>query len=383
MSNRNFLYVDNNCEYVEEVLSITTSTGSGDAGKLVTTDVNGKFDISLLPDSVLSAVDWKDSVRVAEETNISIAAAPATIDGVTLVSGDRVLLTGQTAGAENGIYVFNGAGTPLTRSADADDDADVTSQLRTGVEEGTRAGQIAYLTTNDPIVVDTTALVFQYQNPSALVAGDGVDITGGTIAVDLPATDSGLEFLSGELQIDFADTSVMGDLDGTNGCKAIKAQDLFGNMATQGGSIVGGDPTNISQSSATTVQGILEDLSNAITNAGTGVEYTVSAAGVSAGDLVFISAADTVTDLDVATASYGIGLALSTTAGGSTVTVAANDVIVPGVLSGATPGQKYFWTNGGLSTTAPSGSGERVWLAGVAKNATDLQVEVRFIKKNA
>lgn len=337
MANRNFLYVDNNCEYVEEELSITTSSGSGDAGKLVTTDANG----------------------------------------------DRVLLTGQTAGSENGIYVFNGAGSAMTRATDADTDAEVTSQLRLGIEEGTRANQVAYLTNNDPIVVDTTALTFQFQNPSALVAGDGIDITGGVVSVDLAATNSGLEFNSGELQVDFADTSVTGDLDGTNGAKAVRAQDLTGNGANQGANILGADPSSISQSSATNIQGILNDLSTAISNSGQGVEYTVAAGGVSAGDLVFVSAADTVDDLDVATASYGIGLALTTVAGGGTVTVAANDVIVPGVLSGATPGQKFFWTNSGLSTTAPSGSGERVWLVGIAKNATDLQVEVRFIKKNA
>lgn len=382
MANRKFLYVDNNCEYTEEVLSITSSSGSGDAGKLVTLGPDGKFDLSLLPEAVISGVDWKDSVRVAAETNVSIATAPAAIDGITLVSGDRVVLVGQTASEENGIYVFNGSGAAMTRAEDADSDAEVTPQLRVGVEEGTRANQLAYITNSGTITLGTTGITFTFQNPSALVAGDGVDITGGVVSVDL-APDSGLEFLSGELQLNFADTSVAGDLDGTNGMLAVKAADLAGNGANQGSNILGADPATISQSTATNVQGILEDLSNAITNAGSGVEYTVAAGGVNAGDLLFISGADTVDGLDVATGSYAAGLALSTVAGGGTVTVAANDVIVPGVLTGATPGQKYFWTNGGLSTTAPSGAGERVWLAGVAKNATDLHVEVRFIKKNA
>lgn len=383
MANRNFLFVDNNCEYVEEALSITTSGGSGDAGKLVTTDADGKFDISLLPDSVINGVDWKDSARVSAETNIAIATAPASIDGITLVSGDRVLLAGQTLGEENGIYIFNGSGAAMTRSTDADTDAEVTPQLRVGVEEGTRSNQVAYVTNSGTIVVGTTPITLSFQNPSALVAGDGIDITGGTISVDLAASDSGLEFNSGELQIDFADTSITGDLDGTNGEKAARVEDLFGTGAAQGANIIGSDSTGIAQSSATTVQGILNDLSTAISNAGSGVEYTAAAGGVSAGDLVFVSSADTANGLDVTTAEYGIGLALTTVTGGATFTAAANDVVIPGALSGATPGQKFFWTNSGLSTTAPSGSGERVWLAGIAKNATDLQVEVRFIKKNA
>jgi len=39
----------------------------------------------------------------------------------------------------------------------------------------------------------------------------------------------------------------------------------------------------------------------------------------------------------------GVGLALTTQAAAATVTVAANDVVIPGVLVGATPGQKFFW----------------------------------------
>lgn len=59
-----------------------------------------------------------DAVRVASTANLTLTAPGATIDGVTLAVGDRVLLKDQTTLAENGIYVWNGAAIALTRAAD-------------------------------------------------------------------------------------------------------------------------------------------------------------------------------------------------------------------------------------------------------------------------
>ncbi|MDO1560432.1 tail fiber domain-containing protein [Brevundimonas sp. 2R-24] len=56
----------------------------------------------------------------ASTANVNILSAPASLDGVTLASGDRVLLWTQSAAAENGVWVFNGAGSALTRWTGAD-----------------------------------------------------------------------------------------------------------------------------------------------------------------------------------------------------------------------------------------------------------------------
>ena len=47
--------------------------------------------------------------------NISISAPGATMDGYTLLTNDEVLLTGQTAGHENGVWIWGGPSTPLVR----------------------------------------------------------------------------------------------------------------------------------------------------------------------------------------------------------------------------------------------------------------------------
>ena len=89
--------------------------------------------------AAVEGIAWKDSVRVASQTNVNLASPGATIDGITMASGDRVLVKAQTSAVENGIYVWNGAASPMTRSLDANT-ADELEQATTTVEEGTNAG---------------------------------------------------------------------------------------------------------------------------------------------------------------------------------------------------------------------------------------------------
>lgn len=89
-------------------------------------------------DSAIEGTAWKDSSRVATTGNINIAAPGATVDGITLVVNDRVLVMGQTSLPENGIYIWNGAAVPMTRSLDASTFAELEQAILT-VEEGTSA----------------------------------------------------------------------------------------------------------------------------------------------------------------------------------------------------------------------------------------------------
>ena len=88
--------------------------------------------------SVLS-LDWKESVRFASTTNISLPPASPlqAIDGFALSDGDRILLKDQTTSTENGIYEVNVAGSSWDRTADADPGTTLTCGATTYVEEGT------------------------------------------------------------------------------------------------------------------------------------------------------------------------------------------------------------------------------------------------------
>ena len=82
----------------------------------------------------------KDPVRVSTQSNINLSAPGATIDGVTMANNDRVLVRSQTAGAENGIYIYNGALTLMTRSLDASTFTELVNAL-VPVSEGTDASK--------------------------------------------------------------------------------------------------------------------------------------------------------------------------------------------------------------------------------------------------
>jgi hypothetical protein len=96
----------------------------------------------VIHEQLLAAVEgiaWKDSVRVSTQGNISLAAPGATIDGITMVANDRILVRAQTTQSENGIYIWNGAAVAATRSLDAST-SDELEQAVVTIEEGTNAG---------------------------------------------------------------------------------------------------------------------------------------------------------------------------------------------------------------------------------------------------
>lgn len=90
-------------------------------------------------DSAVEGLSWKDSCRVATQGNLNLASPGATIDGITMATGDRLLTRSQAVAAENGIYIWNGAAVAVTRSLDANTSGEL-EQATVTVEEGTDAG---------------------------------------------------------------------------------------------------------------------------------------------------------------------------------------------------------------------------------------------------
>lgn len=114
------------------------------------------------------------------------------------------------------------------------------------------------------------------------------------------------------------------------------------------------------------------------------VKYLAGTAGVTKGDLVYLSSAGTVDKFSTITNNDEVlGIALETKASGQVVQVSALDEILEGVLTGATVNTRYYWDGSALSTSMSTASGANVWLAGIAVSATDLAIKVRQIKKNA
>jgi hypothetical protein len=107
-------------------LNKTLSGGAHTVGQVVKYSSGFTYDdLSLVPKSYVDAkfvdqsslFDWKNSVKTLAVANVTLSGTQ-TINGVSLVAGDRILLTEQTAGNENGIWVV--AAGSWTRAADFD-----------------------------------------------------------------------------------------------------------------------------------------------------------------------------------------------------------------------------------------------------------------------
>ena len=133
-------------------------------------------------DAARSGLDVKASVRVATTANITLSGEQ-TIDGVSVVAGDRVLVKNQDTGSQNGIYVC--AAGSWSRATDADVDAEVTPGMFAFVEEGTANADSGWvLTTDGSITVGTTSLAFaQFSGTGQITAGDGLTKSGSTLNV--------------------------------------------------------------------------------------------------------------------------------------------------------------------------------------------------------
>ena len=141
-------------------------------------------------DSVATGLDVKNSVRAGTTVAGTFATSFANgqvIDGVTLVTGDRILIKDQATQTQNGIYIVQASGSPV-RSSDADNSPsnEVSGGMFTFIEEGTVNADtgLVLATPNGSATLGTDNLVFaQFSSAGVVVAGAGLTKTGNTIDV--------------------------------------------------------------------------------------------------------------------------------------------------------------------------------------------------------
>jgi hypothetical protein len=217
--------------------SATTATSAQTANAIVARDANGDFSARYITlsgdpvnalhaatkqyvDNMATGLDIKGSVRAAttavlptntRSTNTltaSVNGALPAIDGITMVVGDRVLVKNEATSANNGIYTITslgavGAPWTMLRATDADGSpaSEVTSGMFTFVEEGTTNADTGWvLTTNNPITLNTSSLVFtQFAGVGTFTAGSGLTNTGTTF--DVNVDNSTLEVNSDQVRV--------------------------------------------------------------------------------------------------------------------------------------------------------------------------------------
>jgi hypothetical protein len=208
-------------------------------------------------DNVAQGLDVKASVVAATNGNITLSGAQ-TIDGVSVVAGDRVLVKSQTAPAENGIYVVSN--TSWARSADANTWTELVSAY-TFVETGTLYADTGWVcTVNAGGTLGTTPVTWsQFSGAGTYQAGTGLTLTGNTFSITNTAVSAGSygsasETLTATVNAQgqitaLADTPIAITLSQVSDAGTIASQNA-NNVAITGGSI-----TNLTTFDGITIDG--------------------------------------------------------------------------------------------------------------------------------
>jgi hypothetical protein len=115
------------------------------------------------PSSPVTTLAIKSPCRAIATSNITLSGAQ-TIDGVSVIAGNRVLVTGQSTASQNGIY--NAASGAWTRAADYAAGTSAGPGLIVGVTEGTAAADSLWtLTTDGAPVIGTDSIAFGRLTP--------------------------------------------------------------------------------------------------------------------------------------------------------------------------------------------------------------------------
>jgi hypothetical protein len=196
-------------------------------------------------DNVAQGLDVKASVVAATSGNITLSGAQ-TIDGVSVVAGDRVLVKSQTAPAENGIYIVSN--TSWSRAPDANTWTELVSAY-TFVETGTLYADTGWVcTVNAGGTLGTTAVTWsQFSGAGTYQAGTGLTLTGNTFSITNTAVSAGSygsasETLTATVNAQgqitaLADTPIAITLSQVTDAGTIASQDA-NNVAITGGSII-------------------------------------------------------------------------------------------------------------------------------------------------
>ena len=190
-------------------------------------------------DQVAQGLDTKPSCKVGTTANLSATYSNGTagvgatltnsgtqaalsIDGITMVAADRVLVKDQSTAAQNGIYVVTNIGSGssnwiLTRATPEDQPAELTGGSFVFVEQGTANGDNGYVFThNGSPTFGTTALdVAQFSGAGQITAGAALTKSGNQI--DVAVDDSSVEVNADALRVKalgITNSMLAGSIDG-------------------------------------------------------------------------------------------------------------------------------------------------------------------------
>ena len=187
-----------------------------------------------------SGVYWKEPARAASTANINLSnPGTDTFDGIQLTSGQRLLVKDQSTASQNGVYDFNGSGSALTRSDDANSASELNG-LAIFVKEGTANADQGFVQTSEIANLGSDNVTFaQFTGLGQITAGDGLTKTGNRLDVSVGngiqisgdavvfRAGAGLVFAGSDVDVQVDDSSI--EIDGSGNLQ-IKADGITSSM---------------------------------------------------------------------------------------------------------------------------------------------------------
>lgn len=337
--------------------AVTLTTGTISTTPSNSTDIANKAYV----DTVAQGLDTKASVVAGTTVNITLSGTQ-TIDGIVLVSGDRVLVKNQTAPADNGLYLC--AAGAWTRTTDMDTWAEVPGAY-VFVETGSTLADTGWVCTSDAGgTIGVTAITWaQFSG-----AGSGVSsITFGSTGLTPATATTGAVTVAGTLAVASGGTNItsyaVGDLiyASTTGILSKLADVATGNALISGG--VGVAPSYGKIALTTHVSGTLP-----VANGGTGdttytngqlligntTGNTLTKATLTAGSGITITnGTGTIT---IASSGGGTVTSVAQSFTGGIISVAGSPITTSGTLAltvaGTSGGVPYFTSTSTWATSA-------------------------------
>lgn len=168
-------------------LNLAGGTMTGDLVLAGDPDSSLKAATKQYVDSLINGIKWKAAVRAATTAAGTLASDfedGDTIDGVTLATGDRILIKNQSTASENGIYVVEASGAP-SRASDADAFGELNGAAVL-VLEGTTNANRGYQQTEELTALSDNQTWSQNFGTGLYTAdGEGLEVSGSTFSLEL------------------------------------------------------------------------------------------------------------------------------------------------------------------------------------------------------
>ena len=374
--NQSGLNITNSTINSTTIGATTPSTGAFTSGTVAAaptgaTDLVNKQYV----DYYAAGLSWKAPVTVASTVNIASLSGLQTVDTITLVAGETILVKNQTNAADNGIYVVSAGA--WTRSVGADVWEEFIGAI-VFVVEGTQTGSAWFCTAQPGGTLGVTAINWSnFSVASTYTAGTGLTLAGTQFSIT-PVGAAGTYGSASSVPVFI--TNASGQVTSvTNTAIAIAntAVSGLGTMSTQNANavaITGGtlDAVTIGGSTAGAITGTTITANTQFVGAGTGLTGTASGLSIGGNAATATSAGSATTAVTATNLAGGATGSLPyQSAAATTAMLAAGSngqvlTLASGLPSWATP------TTGTVTSVSGTGTVSGISLSGTVTSTGNL-----------